>query len=158
MQGQQAAGLLVGVICVFLIAVPIGALIAAVILRAACSIFNKLAGPEKAVPEPGFGKALGIAAATLVVNVLVGIVIGVVFGAGAVAAGASPAQTQILVNLISMPAGFLVMSGMLTAMLPTSFGRSLLIALIAYAVMIAIGVVVAIVIAVIGVGMMGLGK
>jgi len=158
MQGQQGAGLLIGLLCVLLVALPIGALISAVILRAACSIFNKLAGSEKSVPEPGFGKALGITAATLVVNVLVGIVIGLVFGAGAVAAGANPAQTQILVNLISMPAGVLVMSGMLTAMLPSSFGKSLLITLIAYAIIIAIAVVVGLVIAVVGVGMWGIGR
>ena len=158
MQGEQVAGALIGLVCVLLVGLPLAALVSAVILRAACSLFNKLAGSEKAVPEPGFGKALGITAATLVVNVLVGIVIGLVLGTGAAAAGAKPSQTQLLVNLISMPAGFLVMSGMLTAMLPTSFGKSLLITSIAYAISIAILVVVFLLIAALGLGLMGLGK
>jgi hypothetical protein len=134
---------IIGMLCAVLITTNIGA----VILRSACWLFNKMAGGGESkggVPEPGFGRALLITFVTLLVQVAVGFVIGLVLGTGAAAAqnaGAGPA-VQLLPSLISLPVGFLVMSGMLTAMLPTSFPRALLVALLEYLIMIAILAVV----------------
>lgn len=151
MQGQQAAGMLLGLICGMLIVVPIAALLGAVILRAACAIFNNLAGLHNSVPQPGFGKALGICAATMVVNYAVSFLIAAVFGVAAAANGKGPTP---IAGLISLPAGFLVMSGMLTAMLPTSFGKSLLLTLIVNIIIVLIGVVFFVVLAAVGIGLM----
>ena len=58
--------------------VAIGTLIGAIILRAACSFYNKLAGgagSPSAVPEPTFSKAAGISFVTMLVNFGIGMVL-----------------------------------------------------------------------------------
>lgn len=158
MQDQRLVGALTGIVCVLLVMLPIAALISAVILRAACSLFNKIAGSENAVPEPGFGKALGITVATWAVNLIVSLLIGLAFGMGAGAAGVNAANQNLLINLITLPAGFLVMSGMLTSMLPTSFGKAALVTLLTYVVAFAIAMVVALIVVGVGFGLMGLNR
>jgi hypothetical protein len=148
MQGGQGqvGGMIGGLLCVLLVGLPIGALISAVILRAACSFFNKLAGPDRAVPEPGFGKAMGIAVVCLLVNLVASVAIGLIVGAGGGVAQAGKGATQLIANLVSIPVSFLVMGGILTAMLPTSFQRGVLVALIHTAIAIAIGIVIGIIV------------
>ncbi|WP_145365976.1 hypothetical protein [Stratiformator vulcanicus] len=105
-----------GTICSALI----GSLITAVIFRAACSLFNRLASAD-AVPEPDFGKAYGIMFASTIVNNLmgftVGLLVGMTFGPD------SPLIT--VATAISIPVAFLVLSGFISAMLPTSFPKSM---------------------------------
>ncbi len=155
--GAQVAGALLGVLCALGFGLLVGILFGAVVLRAACSLYNKLASPQSSVPAPGFGKALGITALSLIANVIAGALLGGVLAGGALAAGAqaknfAPAA-QLIPSLVSLPVGILVMSGLLTVMLPTTFGRALLVTLIQYAIMMVIGVVVAVVIGVIVVGL-----
>src|SRR5262245_24340816 len=150
MDPAQLGGAIVGVICAGVAVFALCLLIGAVILRAACSLYNKMAGADKRVPEPGFGKALGIMVVTLIVNIVVGGVLGLLLAGGGAAAGADQRAMQLLVNVISIPIGFLTMAGMSTVMLPTSFGRALLVTLIQYAIMFAIEIVVAEVIGYVG--------
>lgn len=119
----------------------IGTLIGAIILRAACWLLNKLAGGPNApgaVPEPSFGKAMGIAFVTALVNAMVGFVLGLVGGAAAL--------HPLVVQAISFPVALLVMAGMAAAMLPTTFGKGLLVALLTLVVWVIVAVVIAIVV------------
>ncbi len=157
MQGPQAAGMLGGILCTILVVIPIIIAVSAIVLRAAVTGFNKMSSPDNAVPEPSFMKAMGIAAASTIVSYMVNFAIGFL-GAGAmIAGGANPMQAQIIIILISLPAGFLVVAGMLTAMLPASFGKSMIITLLYYLIAIAIAVFFAVVVfavgAAIGIGM-----
>ena len=133
-------------LCALVFMVAIGTVVGAIILRAACSLYNKIVGGSRApgaVPNPGFGKAMGIVFVATLVNFGLSFVIGFVGALGAV----HPAVTQ----LISLPVGYLVLAGMTTAMLPTDFPKALLIALlyvvIAICIVVAIALVVAMVVA-----------
>lgn len=128
-----------GMICGLVFGLLIGTVVGAVILRAAISLYNKMAGgagSPSSVPEPQFGKAMGIVAVTCIVNMMVGFVIGLVVGGaagGAGTAGAGGADAakgaQLIAQSIAIPASLLVMAGMLSALLPTTFGRALLVTL-----------------------------
>src|SRR5689334_14451286 len=103
MDPAQVGGAIAGVICAAVAAFAVCLLIGAVILRAACSLYNRMVAQDKRVPEPAFGKALGIMAVTLVVNIVVGAVLGLMLAGAGAAAGAGERSMQLLVNLISMP-------------------------------------------------------
>jgi hypothetical protein len=123
--GALAGGMLCGVG----IAIAVLTLIGAVILRAACWLYNKMAGGQSspsAVPEPDFGKAILISFVSMLVN----------FGAGVVLdfAGIAANIGQTGVNAISWPLCFIVDTVMIAAMLPTTIVRGLLVALIQYVV------------------------
>jgi hypothetical protein len=108
-----------------------GTLIGAVFLRAAVALYNKMAAgasSASSVPEPAFGKAMGITFVTALVP-MVGFLIGFVIGGGAAAAGARGQGVDVVAQLISFPVGLLVMAGMLSLMLPTTFGRAILVTL-----------------------------
>jgi hypothetical protein len=146
-------GMLGGLLCGLVIALLVGTLIGAVFLRAAIALFNKMAGasgPPAGVPEPPFGRAMGITFVTSLVNWVVGFVIGLATGAGAQAAGPDGAKgVNLLAQAASVPAGLLVMALMLTALLPTSFGKAVLVTLL-YLVIVAlvVGVIVGVLVAV----------
>jgi hypothetical protein len=82
MSGQEVIGLVIGV--------TVGTFIGAVILRGAVALYNKLArGPAspRGVPEPGFGKAMGITLAASVVKAVADYGIGRATGAGVAVVG-----------------------------------------------------------------------
>jgi len=110
------------------IGLAIGTAIGAIILRAAVSMYNGMAGGE-GVPEPPMGRAMGIMFVTALVNGAAGFVLGMVVGGAAAAGGAQGQGAAVTAQLASLPVGFLVMAGMLSAMLPTTFGRAILVTL-----------------------------
>ncbi len=110
----------------------IGTLIGAIILRAAVSLYNSLAGgvgSPMAVPKLSLVKAIGISFTTVLVNAVAGMIIGLVIRDAAAAAGLPKSWTKGTTQLMSLPISVLVMAGMLTALLPTRFGRALLVTL-----------------------------
>ena len=114
-----------GLLCVFVFALAIGTFIGAVILRVAVALYNKMAGgasSPSSVPEPAFGKAMGITFVTSLVQTVVGFLIGLVTGAGA-------AGGVVVAQLIPFLVSLLIMAAMLYAMLPTTFDRALVVAL-----------------------------
>ena len=127
----------------------VGTAIGAVILRAAISLYNALAGgPESdsSVPEPSFGEAMGIVFATSLVNLAVGF--GLVFALGPDVLGEGQ-DAQLRAQLISLPISVLVMTLMLSAMLPTTFLRALMVAVCQIIVsLLIVGVIIAVVLAV----------
>ena len=119
-------------LCGMACGVIIGTLIGAIFLRAACSLYNKLAGGQESpssVPEPSMGKAIGITFVTTLVNWGVGFLIGLAVGTAGVFAGADQRSITVVAQLLSLPISILVMAGMNAALLPTTFTRGLLVAL-----------------------------
>lgn len=154
MQGGQVMGALGGILCGLLCVGVLWTLVGAVILRAACALYNKMAASGNGVPDPSFGKAMGITLANFVAHMIVNIPLSMAMGGGQMAPGQPPNAGQIVSGLLALPIGFLVMAGMLTALLPTTFVRALLVSLcymaIGIAVAIVIGLVVGVVILVFG--------
>jgi hypothetical protein len=132
------AGRLGVFVCFMVVGIAIGTLIGAILLRAACALYNRLAGGKNSpssVPEPELGKAMGIALVTAIVNAVIGYLLEFAIGVGAAAAMADQGNTIILRNmvilayLLSFPVSLLVMAGMNALMLPTTFGRGILVTL-----------------------------
>jgi hypothetical protein len=126
------SGAIGALICVLVAMVAIATVVGAVILRAAVSLFNKLAGGANSphrVPEPNFGKAMLITFVTILANQSIGIGLLLATGLGALAMGANVRSAWIATQLISTPVGMLVMSAMLARMLPTTFPRAILVML-----------------------------
>jgi len=137
---EAAAGL---TIVFFLAGFFIALVVGAIILRAGCWLFNKMAGGEGSpgsVPGPGFGKAMLVVLVTGIVQVVASFVL---VRIGAIRVDMGPA----MINLISLPLSFLVSAGMISALLPTSFSKGLGVAVCQYIIMI---VVIAIVFVIFG--------
>lgn len=135
------------------VGVVIGTLVGAIILRAAVSLFNQIAGtsssPEK-LEVPSFGKAFAIVFFTNLAICLVSIGVGLVLGAGGGALGLPRSAILALAQVISLPISFLVMSFMLANQLKTTMARGMGISLCYLAVVLAIavaGVIVSLVLA-----------
>ena len=112
-------------------------IIGAVIFRTACWAYNKLVGgPETmhAVPEPDFGRACAI--------VFVAALINAVASAGISLIGIAQAINPMMINLMPLPISLLALAGMATVMLPTDFGKGLLVSLLHLAIGFCVGVVI----------------
>ncbi|WP_439621733.1 hypothetical protein [Gemmata sp.] len=181
-----------------IVAIPIGLLIGAVILRGAVSLANMCVGGGQApaadpyedeyegdhrrprygrykvdtgIPVPSIGQAMVVVLLAGIANfviqlVIVVAVVGVAGGgaganqrggfganpqAGFGARGAGAGGAEMVANLISLPATFLVASLITSGMLPTSFGRACLVTLFQYLIVIAIAIAIGIaVVAVVG--------
>ena len=150
-------GVAIGVLlCALVIGLAAETLIGAVILRAAIALYNNLAGgasSPSSVPEPAFGKAMWITFAVAVGRIIVGLLIGGLFLDG----GSSAAETRGLVaQLIAFPVGLLIMAEVLSARLPTTFGRAILVTLCdLLLVLLVAGVLVGIAVLVFGVALTG---
>jgi hypothetical protein len=95
-------------LCIRLFALALGTLIGAVFLCVACAFYNHLAGGKgspTSVPEPLLSKAIGIIFVTGLADAVVGR------------------------QLLAFPVCLVVMAGMNSALLPTTFARGLLVAL-----------------------------
>lgn len=178
MGGGDAIGVF---ICVMLVALPIGLLIGAVILRGGVSFANKCLPKETerdyddwddadddedddrprrrrrrataAIPEPGVGKAMGIVFVNFIIGFIISIPINLVMGVGFgnMGGGRGDPMMSLVASLIQLPISFLVNAGVLTAMLPTTFPRACLVVLFQYLIVIAICVVIAVPLVLLGV-------
>ena len=168
-EGAALGGLL---LCALFIGLLIETLIGAVFLRAAVALYNKyimfstkLAGETsspRSVPEPAFGKAMWIIFDSTVMRiVVVGLLIGISSGAGPVAPGAGGKGDHVVAQLISSPVSILIMSllimaAVLSAKLPTTFGRAILVTFCyMLVVLLVVGVLVGIVVLVLRVDLRG---
>jgi hypothetical protein len=122
LHGGNAAGVLIalGVILV------ISTLVGAIILRAAVSLCNTMTGGARsrsAVPEPSLGQAMAITFFTSLVNAVVGFVVGLA------RAEANPkgGGVDLTAQLATIPVSMFVMTCMVAALLPTTFGRAILV-------------------------------
>lgn len=145
--GSPETAILV-MLCVLVIAIPLGLVIGAVILRSACHFVG--------VKVPNFGYAMVVALvrglANFVVSFMVGFGIGMVMGAGSAMmkgdkrgnAEAMMMGAQLLSSIVSllvnMPISAVIYMGMLEAV---SFGKGILIYLVELLISIFIGVGIA---------------
>lgn len=119
--------------------VATSALVGAVMLRAACWLYNKMVGGPSsphAMFEPTFSRALTINLMALLVNVGIGVVLGL--------AGIASREPRWLMVVISMLVGFLATAETFTTMLPTTFRTAVLLELIEFLIAIVIGLILAI--------------
>jgi len=126
--GKQIGALII----VSAISLIVGSTLGSAILRTAIWLFNSVAGisnSRDAVPEPTYGEGVGIIFVTIIMNTMAGF--GSTFAVGFCCALARIEQQDALLyaRIASMPLALLVMSGMFSSMLPTSFFRGLAIAI-----------------------------
>jgi hypothetical protein len=154
---QDAA---IGVLlCVLAIVAVVGTLIGAVFLYAAVALYNKLAGGASSpdsVPQPTLGKAMWIILAILLAQVIVGSLLGLCMDVGPTAPRARGLGVDGIAELISFPVSFLIMVGVLSAKLPTTFGRAIVVTLCyMLIVLLVVGVLVGIAVLAFGVALGG---
>jgi hypothetical protein len=137
--GAAAIGFLIGAI----IGMAIFALIGAIILRAAISLYNRMT--SNSVPEPSFGSAYLIVFAAGIVNAIVQFAMGFMLGMTGAAGGDDTTTGNVIVQLIGIPVSLVVMAAMISSMLPTTFGRAFLITLLYLLIGIAIGIIIALI-------------
>jgi hypothetical protein len=121
-----------GLLCALVVGVAVGTLIGAVFLRAAIALYKKLTGGASSpwsVPEPDLGSAMWITFAASLAQMVVGALIGAAVGSGTSSPGARGQGHDLVAQLISFPVGLLVMAAVLSAKLPTTFGRAILVTL-----------------------------
>lgn len=175
MRGGDAA---LGIMCVVLvIAIPIGLLIGALILRAAVWLANKClpqpaaryyddddydddwdsdeerprrrrpGGGRSAIPEPNLGWAMLIVFVAWIASAVVGFAMGFVAGAGGLARNQGAMLGLQGCNLVI---NFLISAGVLTSMLPTTFPRACLVVLFQFLIGLVIAVIILVPLIVIG--------
>lgn len=145
---RTQAGAIAVFLCVMVFATAFGTVIGAVFLRAACALYNQLAGGSgspSSVPQPLQAKAMGITFVTTLVNAVAGLGIGLLVGASGAAVGAGQRGSVVIVQLLSLPVSLLVMASMSSALLPTTFVRGFLVALCYLLVVLLVVVVLAVI-------------
>src|SRR5262245_20193806 len=119
------------IIIVSAINLIVGSTLGSVILRTAIYLFNEVFGvtdSRDAVPEPTYGEGVGIIFFTMIAYSVAGFVAAFAIGFGCALAGLEQQQAGLYARIVFMPLALLVVSGMFSSMLPTSFFRALLIA------------------------------
>ena len=137
----EIAAIIFGVIIGLTLSLVLGAVIGAILLRASISLCNKFLGAKdspKAVPEPAFLRAVGISLLAGLVNGLAGFAFGGTFGTAVLAAGTTETTASIITQIVYTPISLFVVGGMLSTMLPTTFGRGMLVALFEILIIVAI--------------------
>lgn len=132
-----------------------------------------------AIPEPDLGKGMGIAFVVIIIQFVIVFALALVIGVGMGAAGGGGGgggfggggaknnpfgpqpgvdpTAQLLLNCFSVILGFLIWSGILTAMLPTSFGRAALVTLFLHIFLFVLWLLVFVgVVAIVGLGAVGM--
>jgi len=112
----------------WVIGLAIGTAAGAVVLRAAVSMYNRLAGGE-GVPEPSIRRAMVIMFVVNLVNLAAGFGVGLFIVGAAAAGGAQDRNVVAAAQLAALPVGVIVVAGILSAMLPTTIDRALLVTL-----------------------------
>jgi hypothetical protein len=121
---------LIGVVALLLAGVTLGSLLWAFWVWAGIALYNGLTDrPANRVPQANLSKCYQVSFMTGLVQVFAGFFLGTsTFIAGALA-GLGPIEAAILAQLMGLPLGVLTMAAMLSALLPTSFGRGILVSL-----------------------------
>lgn len=134
----MSEGVVIGGLLAIILGLAIQAIVGAIFLRAGIALFNRLAGDRSsgnAVPEPTFGRAMLITLVTAVAQFAIDLLIGLVAMSG------DPQEPQRAVQVVSAVASLLVMVGLLSAMLPTTWGRAFLVMLCTVVVGLLVGLV-----------------
>jgi hypothetical protein len=113
-----------------LAAVTLGSLIWAFWVWAGIALYNSLVNhPSTRVPQASLSKCYQVSFMSGLVQVFVGFFLATsTFVTGALA-GLGPIEAAVLAQLMGLPLGVLTMAALLSALLPTSFGRGILVSL-----------------------------
>jgi hypothetical protein len=139
----------------------VGTLLGAVVLRWAVALYNKVAswnemlgGAPSPVPKPAFGRAMWITFEISVFQTMAGLLIfGLFTGDGAATRGR---VIDGVAQLLLIPIGLVIQVGVLSAKLPTTIGRAILVSLCEmFLILLVVGVLVAFVVSAFGVALMG---
>jgi hypothetical protein len=125
-------GAAIGLLCALAIVFTIGTLIGAVFLRAAVALSNKMAGgalSSSRVPRPTFGKALWISLGSSLAQMVVGLLVGGVGDSGVTVVGSREKEFDVVRQLMSLMLSLLIMAAIISAKLPTTFSRAILVTL-----------------------------
>lgn len=145
------AGMLLGGILFFVLMFLISVAIGAVILRWAIKLCNKMMSndPYNEVPLPSVGRAMLLTLVIGIIQVGVSIVAGITTGLMSAAASATGANgLSTVISLASLPVGFFLNSGLLSALLPTTFNKGMVVTLCQYLVILLIFIVIGVILAV----------
>ncbi len=126
MQAAHAGGALCGTIFAVVFITFVGAFL----LRVGVYLFNTLAGGDsssQSVPNPTTGKAIMILLVTFTIQVLAMIIMGIVIHGGVPTHGLIATGAKPFVQLISTLLFLFISALMLAIMLPTTFGRAVLV-------------------------------
>ncbi len=113
-------------------------------LRLALAWYNRLVGgtySEAAVATPSFVGAMGIAAVILLLSFGARFATRTVVGLTAVSMGATPLVGSLIATLVAVGLVYLIITGVLTSTLSTTFGRAALITLLYYTIILIIWLV-----------------
>jgi hypothetical protein len=114
---------------------------------------------------PAFGKAMWISFAICFAQIVVGFLIAGLTGPGLTAPGAGEKEANVVGEIISFPVSLLIMVAILSAKLPTTFARAILVTLCYMLVtlcfmlisIVVVGVLVAVAVILFGVVLKGTG-
>jgi hypothetical protein len=82
------------------------------------------------VPLPGLLQSLGIALAFTLTSLALFCLLLLVFGAASSATGSTPGMSLLLAELVAVPLNLLLLAGLVSLLLPTTFSRAMLVALV----------------------------
>lgn len=102
--------------------------------------YDRLRTAAGGVPLPGVLRCLGIAIAYCLASYVIGALLYFVFQAAGNASGATQGMSLLLTLTVTLPVNLLMLAGLVTLMLPTTFGRGLLVAIVYFLMLLVIGV------------------
>lgn len=92
--------------------------------------YDRATSAAGGVPLPGVGRSIGIGVTFSVAFSALFWLLVLVIGAAGRAAGSTEGMSLLLANLVGLPLYVLLLSGLTTALLPTTFPRALLVAFV----------------------------
>ncbi len=132
MYGSDMGAIIIGQLLGGLLSVFIGSLIGAIVLRAASQWVAKLDVP--------FGKAYWTVFICSIVNFILGYVLGFVVGS------TDSTEAVAVLQIILLPVGFFIQSGIISSLLEISFGKACLVSITMIGIFLGIALVVGLII------------
>lgn len=121
------------------------------LLLVTIALHNKMAGGAESpgsAAAPNFVKAAGITFAAALINAAVGIGVALAAKSTAAIEFVPAGGFGVLAQVVALPLSLLTMAVMLTAMLPTTFGRAVVITLLYLIITIALSLLIAVIVVV----------
>lgn len=125
-----ATGINAGVLRTVLVWMPIALAVFAVSFRAACTLYNKMSRPEKQVPKVSFGRALLISLISGVISLVIQLPVYLAISALGEGVGFPPQVIRLMSGAINLPLGQVIPAAIIMRLLPTTFGRGVMLSIL----------------------------
>ena len=138
-------------LAIMLYPAAVGALFGGAHFLVAIALHNKMAGGAGApgsVAVPSFAKAVGITFTAALINAAAGVGVALAAKSTAAIEFVPAGGFGVLAQVVALPLSLLTMAVMLTAMLPTTFGRAVVITLLYLIITIALSLLIAVIVVV----------